>query len=118
MSVFGWSLPPGCGTLPGEQDEGPCEICGFNIELCICHECKVCGEVGDPNCYEFSESGHWQKKTQLQQVSLDLHEQLWKSWNENGAKSEKILDAQQILYQVSPYEEVIRQLKELFNVKD
>lgn len=21
MSIFGWSLPPGCGTLPGEEDE-------------------------------------------------------------------------------------------------
>ena len=21
MGIFGWSLPPGCGTLPGEEDE-------------------------------------------------------------------------------------------------
>lgn len=23
MSVFGWSLPAGCGKLPGEEDDGP-----------------------------------------------------------------------------------------------
>lgn len=23
MSLFGWSLPAGCGTLPGEEDDGP-----------------------------------------------------------------------------------------------
>ena len=28
-SVFGWSLPPGCGTLPGEESQPPC-----------CEECQ------------------------------------------------------------------------------
>lgn len=26
MSLFGWSLPPGCGTLPGEEDEQPVDL--------------------------------------------------------------------------------------------
>lgn len=51
MSIFGWSLPPGCGTLPGEEDEGPCEVCGNYVDDCICPECKVCGEQGNPACY-------------------------------------------------------------------
>jgi hypothetical protein len=26
MGIFGWSLPPGCGTLPGEEDEQPIDL--------------------------------------------------------------------------------------------
>lgn len=44
-------MPPGCGTLPGEEDEGPCEVCGHYIDACVCPECKVCGEHGNPACY-------------------------------------------------------------------
>lgn len=51
MSIFGWSLPPGCGTLPGEE-EYPCAVCGRFEEKCICPECHECGSVGDPECYE------------------------------------------------------------------
>jgi hypothetical protein len=58
MSIFGWSLPPGCGELPGE---GPdyCGVCGREVEArvdpCECIECPVCGEAGNPDCYT---SGH------------------------------------------------------------
>ena len=52
MGIFGWSLPPGCGTLPGEEDEGPCMVCGKSIDDCICSECPVCGDAGNPKCYE------------------------------------------------------------------
>lgn len=51
MSIFGWSLPPGCGTLPGEEDEAPCEVCGQFVDDCICPECPVCASHGDPECY-------------------------------------------------------------------
>lgn len=30
MSLFGWSLPPGCGKLPGEEDDG----------FRVCPKCK------------------------------------------------------------------------------
>lgn len=50
MGKFGWSLPPGCGTLPGEE-EYPCEVCGKFPEDCICPECPVCSTQGDPKCY-------------------------------------------------------------------
>lgn len=49
MSVFGWSLPPGCSSTPYE-DEGPCIICGKFPENCECPECDVCGEIGNPEC--------------------------------------------------------------------
>jgi len=51
MGIFGWSLPPGVTTLPGEEDEGPCEVCGNSVNNCICPECPVCGEYGNTNCY-------------------------------------------------------------------
>lgn len=52
MGIFGWSLPPGCGSLPGEEDPGPCQVCGKDEDHCICPECPECGTVGDPKCYE------------------------------------------------------------------
>jgi len=51
MSIFGWSLPPGCGSLPGEEPDPPCECCGKGIDDCICPTCPTCGLIGDPNCY-------------------------------------------------------------------
>ncbi len=56
--IFGWSLPPGCGRLPGEEPIGPCDVCGrdpesFNLDsCCICPECQECGSQGDPKCYD------------------------------------------------------------------
>lgn len=52
-SVFGWSLPPGVTTLPGEEPCPPCQCCGGDPEgeSCICPECPVCEVFGDPDCY-------------------------------------------------------------------
>lgn len=37
MSIFGWSLPPGCSSLPGEEDETPdhiaCAKCAARLPL-------------------------------------------------------------------------------------
>jgi len=53
MGKFGWSLPAGCGTLPGEESEGPCQVCGaFDVDDCICPECPICTEIGNPDCYD------------------------------------------------------------------
>ena len=49
--IFGWSYPPGCGGLPWEDDQ-PCEVCGKDVDLCICAECKVFGCQGEPQCYD------------------------------------------------------------------
>ena len=116
MSIFGWSLPPGCGKLPGEEDEGPCQVCGFEEDRCVCFECSVCGETGNPDCY--TKEGCNQEKLEIQKISLELHEKIWEAWAKLGVSGDIIMDAQQILYQVSPDSEAIKQLKELFNVKD
>jgi hypothetical protein len=51
MANFGWSYPPGCNSVPGDEDDPPCECCGGDSADCECPECPVCEEVGNPNCY-------------------------------------------------------------------
>lgn len=36
----------------GEPPDSYCETCGCEVTDCICPECPVCGEFGDPKCYE------------------------------------------------------------------
>ncbi len=54
MSIFGWSLPPGCSSRDIDalyaSEEG-CECCGNHIDDCICPTCE-CGECGNPACYQ------------------------------------------------------------------
>ena len=52
MSIFGWSYPPGCSGPPDEP--AICEVCNGDVDAdrCICPECPVCGNYGDPDCYE------------------------------------------------------------------
>lgn len=54
MSIFGWSYPPGAANDPNApyNQEGPCEVCCRFVDDCICPECKTCGEIGNPECYE------------------------------------------------------------------
>ena len=66
MGKFGWSLPPGVTTLPGEE-ECPCDVCGKGEYDCICDECLVCGTAGDPERYK----SHGMVKTQAQIDSYD-----------------------------------------------
>jgi hypothetical protein len=73
MSLFGWSLPPGCHTLPGEE-EYPCEVCnGFPESDCICPECPECGGYGDPDCYK----NHGLVKTPEQIQQFTEREKEW-----------------------------------------
>lgn len=79
MGIFGWSLPPGCGTLPGEEDEPPCEVCGQPPDTCICPECPVCSCMGDPRCYDELEQppftrphGHGMEVNRYQLVARDI----------------------------------------------
>lgn len=54
-SIFGWSYPPGAANDPNapynQTDDGPCVVCAQPIDDCICPECPVCGEPGNPKCY-------------------------------------------------------------------
>lgn len=51
--IFGWSYPPGCDRVPGDEPSF-CEVCGGNVDNgnCICPECPQCGETGNPLCYK------------------------------------------------------------------
>ena len=58
MGTFGSSYPPGCNGTPYD-DPIRCEVCGGLDTIngkgenqCVCPECKVCGEVGNPDCYK------------------------------------------------------------------
>jgi len=64
MSKFGWSLPPGVSTrdLPGNEDE-TCAVCFKQPDDCVCDECKVCFEFGNPRCHK--EHGMKLNKAQL-----------------------------------------------------
>lgn len=77
MSAFGWSLPPGCGTLPGEEDSF-CAVCGLNEDECICPECPECGHVGDPECY----IQHGMEISPAQAASLAAQEAKWNAANQ------------------------------------
>lgn len=68
--IFGWSYPPGCSGTPCDDDR-PCEVCGKDVERCLCPECSVCGCQGDPHCYE-QEHGHGLVRTAAQVESLRL----------------------------------------------
>ena len=66
MSIF--------SSYPGDppDDSGPCEVCGLDPDKdeehggCVCPACFVCGEVGDPLCYE----AHSMTRTARQIASL------------------------------------------------
>jgi hypothetical protein len=59
-NVFGWSLPPGCTQRMIDEAAGadqPCAVCCMDVADCCCPECSVCGEQGNPRCYEQSTKG-------------------------------------------------------------
>ncbi len=60
-NVFGWSLPPGCTQRHIDEAAGvdaPCAVCALPAEDCVCPECHVCGQQGDPDCYSTAGLGH------------------------------------------------------------
>jgi hypothetical protein len=75
--LFGWSYPPGCSGPPTDDNDGPCEVCGEHIDNCICPECPVCGECGNPDCYIH----HGLRRTEEQKFSLTCAEREWEALN-------------------------------------
>jgi len=61
MVEFGWSLPAGCTTLPGEEPEAPdhicCPDCGQRLDYCT-PTFTECFEEWEP----FDPEIHWQKR--------------------------------------------------------
>jgi hypothetical protein len=77
--IFGWSYPPGCNGTPWDDDQ-PCEVCGKDVDRCICAECKVCGCQGDPQCYDQEqEQGHGLVRTAAQVESLRSEMDKWEA---------------------------------------
>lgn len=81
MSGFGWSYPPGAADdpfAPYNQDDPPCDVCGGFPEVdCLCPECPVCGQQGNPNCYKPKAEGGCGLETsaaQAAQLERKLHE--------------------------------------------
>lgn len=64
------NLPPGLtqGMIDRHFEGGPCEVCGRSADNCTCPECQVCGEAGDPHCYQ-SEDGHGMQRNIDQEIS-------------------------------------------------
>lgn len=47
------NLPPGVtNSMIDRQSDDHCGCCGRYQDDCICPECTVCGEYGDPRCYQ------------------------------------------------------------------
>lgn len=47
--IFGWSYPPGCNSVPGDEPM-ICDVCGM-VDDCCCPECPICGDQGNKKCY-------------------------------------------------------------------
>lgn len=81
MGIFGWSYPPGCNSVPGDEPDPPCEVCGGDVDLepgdggCICPECPVCGAYGYPHCY----ISHGLRRTEEQKFSLECNLRKWEA---------------------------------------
>ena len=74
-SIFGWDLPPGCTTRHIDEAYGveqPCDVCGKNVDDCICPECECCGEVGQLKCYT---DGHGTKRLKLSREQIIAREE-------------------------------------------
>lgn len=71
--IFGWSLPPGVSMSDIAPDTGPCDVCGHTDADCICPECPVCYEHGNPACYE----KHGLIRTQAQIDGRKALEEAW-----------------------------------------
>jgi len=55
MGVFGWSLPAGVSARDIDRaygEEGPCDLCGVDVDSCECPECPTCGMTGDTLCFK------------------------------------------------------------------
>jgi hypothetical protein len=75
--IFGWSYSPGCRGTPWDDDQ-PCEVCGKDVEKCICPECPTCGCHGDPQCYA-PEHGHGLVRSPAQVDSLRIEIDKWET---------------------------------------
>lgn len=62
------NLPPGCGRIPGEDEDGPCDLCRKSVDDCICAACPVCGAAGMLFCYVSEKRGGHNMVLTVEQV--------------------------------------------------
>lgn len=68
------NLPPGVTNRMIEEaagGNGPCQCCGNDPADCICPECPVCSEYGNPNCY--TNARHYDTQVEVLVDSEDWH---------------------------------------------
>ena len=89
MGIFGWSLPPGCSMRDIDPPEQPCEVCGEYPDNCICPECPICYDYGNPRCY----LEHGLRRTEEQKFHKEVQRRFWheeflaqKEWEDKYAK--------------------------------
>jgi hypothetical protein len=73
--LFGWDLPPGVTTRMINEaagGDGPCEVCGYDVEACVCPECPTCQEQGRPECYSRLEGRVWRRGHSLRRTKAQL----------------------------------------------
>ena len=74
------------------SQEQPCAVCGLWSEDCICPECLVCHEYGNPGCYiDAFEHNHGLVRSQQQIDSLAEKKAAWKA-EDLRARYEFLLD--------------------------
>lgn len=67
------------------DEDYPCEVCGEYEDKCICPECPVCGDYGNPDCY----LNHGMKRTEEQKFNaevimrdnIDQDDKMWRDIN-------------------------------------
>ena len=96
-SIFGWDYPPGAANdprAPWNQEDGPCAVCGNDVDDCICPECPECGSHGDPDCYE----KHGLTRSDAQIKSLAEREEQWAEDSAAQAAADEQMEREQQEY--------------------
>lgn len=60
-------------NTPWDDPDPPCDVCGEELDRCICLMCPNCGECGDLYCY----SHHGMVISEKQKMNLLWNEALW-----------------------------------------
>ena len=56
------------GNYGEDQFDPPCEMCGKFEDKCVCPEYPICGEIGNPDCYNEGPVDHDMEVTLEQQI--------------------------------------------------
>jgi hypothetical protein len=75
-------------------DEYSCEVCGYYSDDCVCPECPLCGEIGDPYCYQEVDLGICGG---LYDVGLNIDQKISKARARITENQEQLYDAGQAL---------------------